>query len=477
MDINKYIKYKYKYLNLLNKYRSHSPDKRNRSQSPNRRNRSQSPNRRNRSHSSNRRNRSQSPDKRNRSHSSNRRNISQSPDRRNRSQRRNRLQRRNRSRRRNRSPSAIPAIQVAFRSISPPIIRRRRNTPPIIRRRRNTSPMLQSTVNREISINSPNRDTDTDDAINKQKRINIADDNRSIVISNKYNLNIQTPKKVRIVSNDYISIDKKNIKDNKTQIVFFKGTTNEAIIHFYKKKNNNKICILNFANSHHVGGGYLGGYMAQEEELCRTIIDLFPSLALLASRKSRNYYDFKWNRDVLYSSNLSLYRYDAAQSNNNYDFIDKNVNPKPIKISVITAAAPNLRIDRNRKEPTPKTVELVNNFRSKPNDLYEILFDIIKGIYLVPIQIEKNINILILGAFGCGAFSPHYDLQKQMNIDYTKDIASIFLRIIEKIPDILHLYDYICFAIPDNNKDNNYKTFYNVFKKSQNLADIVSEIL
>ena len=450
MDINKYLKYKYKYLNLLNKYSSNIKS----SNSPRRRIRTPSPSRRIRTSSPSRRIRTPSPRRRNRTLSPRRRNRTSSP------------RRRNRSQRRNRSPRAIPAIQVTFRSISPPIIRRRRNT----------SPTLQSTVNREISINSPNRDTYTDDML-KQKRINIAKDNKSIVISNKYNLNIQTPKKLRIVSNDYISIDKKNIKNNKAQIVFFKGTTNEAIIHFYKKKNNNKICILNFANSHHVGGGYLGGYMAQEEELCRTIIDLFPSLALLASRKSRNYYDFKWNRDVLYSSNLSLYRYDGIQSNNNYDFIDKNINPKPIKISVITAAAPNLRIDRNRKEPTPETVELVNNFRSKPNDLYEVLFDIIKGIYLVPIQIEKNINILILGAFGCGAFSPHYNLQKQMNIDYTKDIASIFLRIIEKIPDILHLYDYICFAIPDNNKDNNYKTFYNVFKKSQNLADIVHEIL
>jgi uncharacterized protein (TIGR02452 family) len=211
-----------------------------------------------------------------------------------------------------------------------------------------------------------------------------------------------------------------------------------------------KISVLNFANSHHVCGGYLKGSMAQEEELCRTIIDLFPSLAILANR-NKYYKNFKWYKHVLYSSNLSLYRYDNIQSNGNYNFIN------PIKVSVITAAAPNLN----------NNTRLIEIFKKNPDKIFKTIYKIIKTIYLLPIYLnninkERKINVLILGAFGCGAFSPSNNIEKYLGIKYNKYIASIFASILLKIPNILSAYDYICFAIPPG---DNYTTFKNIFIK------------
>ena len=197
--------------------------------------------------------------------------------------------------------------------------------------------------------------------------------------------------------------------------------------------------------------GYLKGSIAQEEELCRTIIDLYLSLEKLLNEPEHNrkkYIDFIPHMHIFYSFNLSLYRYDGTQSGNRYDFIHKNKKVAPIKISVITAAAPDLRT-KSQKEKT----ELINKLKDNNSDIYSHLFNIIKGIYLVPATIQKNINILILGAFGCGAFSPSKDIQQQINkdYDYTKKIASYFAQYLIDNSDILYLYDYICFAIPGYN--------------------------
>jgi uncharacterized protein (TIGR02452 family) len=279
-------------------------------------------------------------------------------------------------------------------------------------------------------------------------KLYISNENHILVRNNNIKLNITKPYKINI--NNNISI---NHRQNKiTKILFFKGTTNQAIIYFHNLNKYYKISILNFANSHHVGGGYIKGSMAQEEELCRTIIDLFPSLALVADRKYY-YKNFKWYKHIYYSPNLSLYRYDNIQSNGNYNFI----NNKPIKVSVITAAAPNLKRDN----------KLIKLFKYNNNELFNILYKIIKSIYLYPIYLNKNnkehkINVLILGAFGCGAFSPSIDLQNYTGVKYNESIATIFAKILINTPNLLSVYDYICFAIPPG---DNYDIFKKVFIK------------
>ena len=285
-------------------------------------------------------------------------------------------------------------------------------------------------------------------------RKKVAEENKKIIKLNKKLLNIREPIMIDI-SYD-IKINHKG--STKTQIIFFEGTTNEAIVQLNKQNSKLKFSILNFANSQHVGGGYRHGSMAQEEELCRTILDLFPSLALKANKKY-NYYDFKWDEHILYSPDLSLFRYDNSQSNGQYTFIrnDSNlVGSIPIKVSVITAAAPNLRNDYNT----------INLFTKNQQDIYDIIYQLIKKICLFPIYLnkqkkEKKINVLILGAFGCGAFCPSNDLQSNLGIKYNKDIATLFANVLLETPYLLTIYDFIYFAIPSG---DNYNTFHDVFK-------------
>ena len=216
-----------------------------------------------------------------------------------------------------------------------------------------------------------------------------------------------------------------------------------------------------------------------------SITELYASLSTLASQnrdevKGRiyRYNNFQWAKHILYSRDLSLYRYDGVQSNYMYDHIEYNKN-EPIKIAVITAAAPNL--NNNIIYQYPYAKETVDAYRKNPDSIYSQFSEIIKHIYLLPIRLNEDVNILILGAIGCGDFSPTLDDQFTHGA-HNKKIAQMFLEHLIKTPVILSIYDYICFAIPQFSiDDNHYDTFYNVFKESliakdSKIADLVSEM-
>jgi uncharacterized protein (TIGR02452 family) len=249
----------------------------------------------------------------------------------------------------------------------------------------------------------------------------------------------------------------------RTRILFLGGTTNQAIHYFHQMRM--KCAVMNFANSHHVGGGYTHGSFAQEEELCRTIPDLFPSLAHDANR-NKDYIDergnstFHWMKDIKYSPDLNLYRYDCAQSNGKYDFFTLT---DPIPVSVITVAAPNLGFKSDTHEP--KHPDIVDDFLRNPGMYFGFIKNIIRNSCLAPIFANRQkeegvVNVLVLGAFGCGAFRPSPKVESQLGGKYNQIIANLFVDVLRETPNLLTTYDYICFAIPPG---ENYDEFKNVF--------------
>lgn len=258
---------------------------------------------------------------------------------------------------------------------------------------------------------------------------------------------------------------------NKNVIEFLPASTNQAIQHYLKENANYKIAVLNFANSHHPGGGYLQGACAQEEELCRTSPFLFATLNSVYRMGFYKNWNDNWSAQVLYTPNVLFVRDDGFSSKNNYDFLPES---KQYCASVITAAAPNLRNARDFRD-IPKASEYQN---------------IIKQIYYTPIVVKNNpelayfgklntfinntynlllIDVLVVGAWGCGAFAPSF----YPEYIYNKFVAEQFVATLSKIGG--H-YKKICFAIPKD-KTNNYNTFLETFIRNIHNFKSITQVV
>lgn len=218
------------------------------------------------------------------------------------------------------------------------------------------------------------------------------------------------------------------------KISFSAMTTADAALHFGKDRKN-VICILNFANGEKVGGGYKNGATAQEEDLCRQIPTLYNSLN---NAMKDGLYPYgpctcqtpsrpeKFS-DVLYTQGVTIGRLGSEEG---FAVIQPE---KQVTCSMVSAAAPNIR------------------FKKEVNDR-SLVYKTIQSIYLAPNLMQPEVNVLILGAWGCGAFGG----------DPTT-IATMFVEGIIR-ENYGQLYSHIHFAIPKlNPRDDNYDKFRAVF--------------
>jgi len=135
---------------------------------------------------------------------------------------------------------------------------------------------------------------------------------------------------------------------------------------------------LNFASARNVGGGFLNGAKAQEEDLCRASA-LYPCL-----EPQREYYEAnRANRSALYTDHMiwspevPFFRDDKGE-----------LLEQPFTISIITAPAPN----RAEVQRDPSQLEaLRETFRRR-------------CLQVLQIAAHRGHRTLVLGAWGCGAF-------------------------------------------------------------------------
>ena len=243
-----------------------------------------------------------------------------------------------------------------------------------------------------------------------------------------------------ILEEDTISEFDKKKYEEPAKIIVSKKRSYEAAS-AYKNKN---VCVHNFASASNPGGGVTRGASAQEECLCRCSTLYF---CLNTQKMWNGFYNPHraaqnpiHNDDIIYTPDVAVFKTDT-------------VTPKVMKENdwyypnVITCAAPNLR-----ERPSNQYNSGDGNRAVKISDkeLMEIHEKRLRRILDVA-TLEGN-EAVVLGAFGCGAFSNNPEV-----------VARAAKAVIQ---DYKYAFETIEFAVYCGpNDERNYKIFERVLSK------------
>lgn len=144
-----------------------------------------------------------------------------------------------------------------------------------------------------------------------------------------------------------------------------------------------KTAVLNFANPENPGGGVQNGAMAQEECLCRSS-NLYPCLSGQSVFSDfylyhRNLRSFFYSDRLIYTKGVTVFKDDS-------DVPQLMPENEWFQVDVVTCAAPYIA----RRKYTNKAA-LKELFKSRIKNIFEAALD-------------NGAQVLVLGAFGCGAF-------------------------------------------------------------------------
>lgn len=191
-----------------------------------------------------------------------------------------------------------------------------------------------------------------------------------------------------------------------------------------------KVAALNFANAYSPGGGVTRGAMAQEECLCRSS-NLYEGLTLPYLLKNYYKYNSRNTGDlgtdaVIYHPGVTVIKDDSEVP---------ALLGHPFQVDVITCAAPYVNPDRKKPIPPEK---LENAFNHRIKNILEV-------------AIANDVDVLVLGAFGCGAFNNPPDL-----------VAGCFRHwLIDR--EYGRSFKHVVFAIKGSLRDANYAVFKDAF--------------
>lgn len=203
------------------------------------------------------------------------------------------------------------------------------------------------------------------------------------------------------------------------------------------------VCVLNFASATNAGGGVAKGSNAQEEAICRCST-LYPCIS--DSRVVSQFHD-KHRRDLISGQINALYNDDCIYTPKVTVFSNDTDTPMLLpenlwyEVDVISCAAPNLRSKpSNAMNPNSgsKAVTI------KPTELLELHKK--RMCRILDIARANGAEVIILGAFGCGAFKNPPDV-----------VARAMKEIVKKY---LYSFETIEFAVYCPPRDTkNYDVF------------------
>lgn len=209
-------------------------------------------------------------------------------------------------------------------------------------------------------------------------------------------------------------------------------------------KNGRQVCVLNFASASNPGGGVVNGSSAQEECICRCST-LYPCLNTtemwesfyMPHRKANNPL---YNNDCIYTPDVWVFKSDI-------DFPEPLPKEERWNVNILTCAAPNLR-ERPSNAMNPNAGTTAAKISSV--ELEKLLMERIRRIF--DVAVAKCNEVLILGAFGCGAFRNPPEL-----------VAKVFYDVMQ---DYLYYFETIEYAVYHTEREiANYEAFSRVMKK------------
>ena len=193
--------------------------------------------------------------------------------------------------------------------------------------------------------------------------------------------------------------------------------TFESAIRLLKENPGKKVAVLNFASAIKPGGGVVHGAGAQEECLCRCST-LYPLLNTAENKKA--YYepnkklgDNFHTDDIIYTPDVVICKTDTA-------FPERVSEEEFAKVDVITCAAPNLNVKDSKRYSGD------NGFTGELSldDQYKLHYKRCK--HILNVAAANGVDILVLGAFGCGAFKNNPDAVAKAMHEACKEYSKAF---------------------------------------------------
>ena len=209
-------------------------------------------------------------------------------------------------------------------------------------------------------------------------------------------------------------------------------------------KQGKRVCVLNFASATNPGGGVVRGSSAQEEAICRCST-LYPCLNTKEMWNKfygphREADNPLYNDDCIFTPAVKVFKSDTnlPELLPETDWWD---------VDVITCAAPNLRnMPGNQMNPSAGSKKAVISY----DGLKALHTSRIRRIFEV--AIANKAEVLILGAFGCGAFRNPPELVAEVFAEFTETYRGCF--------------DVIEYAVYHTERETaNYETFQNAMER------------
>lgn len=171
--------------------------------------------------------------------------------------------------------------------------------------------------------------------------------------------------------------------------------TLEAALSRLREDPRAKVTVLNFASATNPGGGVTRGSSAQEEAICRCST-LYPALSTPNLRRA--FYDFHRSRHDARYTDACIYTPGVTIIKTDTDMPERMDQRDWGTVDVITCAAPNLR-ERPNNAMNPGQDASVRLSDAELLELHKA-----RGKKILQAAAAHGTDVLILGAFGCGAF-------------------------------------------------------------------------